>query len=55
MIKFAVAILTIIIGTYITRHELKSMINILREKEYVSWYDLERKLEGNKNLAKIYI
>jgi len=53
MIKIVVALLTVLIGTYLTRKELKSMLDILFEKEYVEWRDFERKLEGNRRLAKI--
>ena len=52
MIKIIVALSTVLVGTYITRFELRSIISSLTEKEYVSWNDFEQKLEKNRMLIK---
>jgi hypothetical protein len=46
MIKIMVLLSTLIVGFFYTRRELKALVDIVREKDYVSWYDL------NKAVAK---
>jgi len=49
MIKLMVLISTLTVGFFYTKKELNAIVGILREKDYVSWYDLNKAVAKREN------
>jgi len=46
MIRIMVIMSTLLVGFFYTRRELKALVKIITEKDYVTWHEL------NKSVAK---
>ena len=45
MIRFVALITTLLVGFFYTRNEVRALVKCVTEKDYVSWYELNKEVE----------
>lgn len=44
MIRIIALMTTLLVGFFYTRHEVKALVKCVTEKDYVSWYELNKEV-----------
>ncbi len=44
MIRFVALITTLLVGFFYTRNEVRALVKCVTEKDYVSWYELNKEV-----------